>query len=110
MGSVLYWSVSLEPTPPMGFRRGLPQQHTLPGTALSMPWAVSLSSLCCRQRWRYSFGYSWHGRSVGGLSIAWRAPCLFYSSFLRVLVIQHLRRELYGLERSLAGWPHPWLP
>src|SRR5258708_2282626 len=70
-----------------------------PGTALFMPWAVSLSSLCCRQRWRYSFGSSWHGRSVGGLSIAWRAPCLFYSSFLRVLVMQHLWREPYGLQR-----------
>src|SRR5260370_38427888 len=94
----------------MAFLRGLPQQHTLPGTALSMTWAVSLSSLCCRQRWRYSFGYSWHGRSVGGLSIAWRAPCFFYSSFLRVLVMQHLWRELYGLQSSLAGLAPPLVP
>ncbi len=25
----------------------------------------------------------------------------------RVLVMQHLWREPYGLPRSLAGWPHP---
>ena len=34
--------------PANGFPPGFPQQHTLPGTALSMPWAVSLYSLCCR--------------------------------------------------------------
>src|SRR6266567_1386979 len=102
MGLVLFWLVFLEPIPPMGFHRALLPRLAPPGTALFMLLAASLSSLCCRQRWRYSFGYSWHGRSVGGLSIAWRAPCFFYSSFLRVLVMQHLWREPYGLQRRTA--------
>src|SRR5258708_20028660 len=89
MDSVLFWSVFLEPTPQMGFRRALLHRLSPPGTALSMPLAVSLSSLYWRQLWRYLSGYSSHGRWVGGLSIVLCVPYFLSCSFSLALIMRY---------------------
>lgn len=96
--------------PANGFPPGVPAATQPSWHGAIHALGALLSFFCWRLLCWYSSGSSWRGRSAGGLSTAWQAPCFSCSSFLQALLMQHLWHEPYGWQYSLAGWRRPWLP